>query len=126
MSFFDAETLAIMRADVARMLPDTCVIEAISGSVPNGAGGQADTWAAVSGGTVACRVDPLKTRGDKIVIQSLREVTELRYQLTVPYDAPITQACRVVHDTHTYQIIQLDADHSENVSKRAIIAEVRS
>lgn len=119
----DATLLAQMRADVANMLPDTCVIHAPStGSVSGGR--PVKTYAAA--GTVACRVDPLKSGVALETELANREDTDLMRQLTVPHDTTLLQDYRVVHGGVTYDVIQLDYDHSWNVSVRAKIVEFKS
>lgn len=112
--------LARMRQQVEDRLPDTCVIQTHTGA-KDSAGRPTQTWAAVTGGTVACRVDRMTSRQDMSFVDAAREQTEIRYQLTVPYDAPLEANCRVIHDGKTYEILQLDIDHSWNVSKKAFM-----
>lgn len=116
--------LAKMRQQVEDRLPDTCVIQASTNAVDTG-GAFEKTWAAVTGGTVACRVDRLGQAQILNQVDALREQIEVRYQLTVPYDAPLAANYRVVHNTKTYDVLQLDIDHSWNVSKKAIVVERR-
>lgn len=111
--------LAKMRADVARMLPGTAIIQAVS-NVSDGSGGFTETWAAVTGGTVACRVDPIR-RGVQIEQIAAQEAMEIEYQLTLPYNAPVLQGRRAVIGGTTYEIRSIDEDKSWAVSKRARI-----
>lgn len=116
--------IAKMRQQVEDRLPDTCVIHSHTGA-KDSAGRPTQTWAAVVGGTVACRVDRMGQAQILNQVDALREQTEVRYQLTVPYDAPIAANYRVVHNSKTYEVLQLDVDHSWNVSKKAIVVERR-
>lgn len=115
--------LAYMRESVVKLLPDTCTIQEKT-LVPDGAGGNAETWAAVTGGTnVACRVDPVPSQ--KVTEQiSEREVTVVDYMITLSYDAPIATGQRIVTGGRTYEIKMLNAEHSWNVSKRARVVRI--
>lgn len=119
----DATLLAHMRAQVLYLLPDTAVIQSVSNS-SDGAGGFSATWAAVSGGTVVCRIDPVTSRENIDVILG-RETTTVMHQLTMPHNAPLNENNRVVINGNTYEVIQFTTTHSNNVSVRAIISEVR-
>lgn len=122
MSYLTDADLAIMRADVAQMLPDSCVLQAAS-RASDGAGGWTETWAGVTGGTVACRVDPLSARAANEIEIGRETITEL-LRLTVPYDAPLDEAERVEIGGAAWEIVSRDAKHSWRVSRRAVIALV--
>lgn len=116
--------LARMRAQVLELLPDTAILQSVSYSGDDMGSQGTAIYTAVSGGTVGCRVDPLGTRGGQLELYQARETLTKLYQLTVPFDAPLLADYRVVINAQNYSVIQLDVDHSWNVSKRAIIAEV--
>lgn len=124
MSVISGGLLATMRAQVNARLFDTAVIHAV-GKVSDGAGAFTETWSAVVGGTVLCRVDPLGQNATGSRVVASREALEVSYRLTLPYDAPIAQNNRVVVNGKTYEVVSLAVDHSMNVSKRAIITEIR-
>lgn len=115
--------LAKMRSQTEELMPDTAVIYSPTNTVDS-MGAPSQTYVPVSGGTVVCRVDPLNIRGNQLAIVAGREATSLRYQLTVPYDAPLETDYQIIINSNTYEIIQFDTAHSWNVSKRAIINEV--
>ena len=118
MSFLSADMLSQMRADVANMLPDTAVIQTFGTVAQSSDGFAGGTYTAT--GTVVCRLDPLgKNAAVRLALE--REVTAYTYQLTVPYDTALVHNARVVVNSNTYEVIQLDVDHSWNVSKRAIV-----
>lgn len=119
--FLTNAQLARFRADVLKMLPDTAVIEAYT-RASDGAGGWSETWAPVTGGTVAARLDPLTTRNSQ-AIESGQEVLVSQRQLTLPYDAPIDDESRVVIHGETYDVVTLDEDHSWRVSRRAVVTK---
>jgi SPP1 family predicted phage head-tail adaptor len=121
---FDDTILEQARSDVLQLLYDTAVIQK-NNRVDDGAGGWTDDWVAVSGGTVLARVDPKGQTSSANRVEIGREITTVEYQLTMPYDAPLVADRRVVINGNTYEIVQLDVDHSRNVSKRATITEVR-
>lgn len=129
MSFLSADQLAQMRQQVSiGMLPDTCVIM-LAGTaqiVIDDGGGFTEVPTAATAGTVACRVDPIGQSSTSVLEEaSLQEILPVQYQLTVPYDAPLAPNCKVVTAGRTYQVVKLEIDHSWNVSRRAIMVEVR-
>lgn len=115
--------LTRMRAQLETLLPQSAVIQAVT-RTSDGAGGWLEAWEAVSGGTVAARLDPLG-KAERTAALGEAETMTIRYQLTVPHDAPIAQDRRVVIEGNTYEVVQLDADHGWNVSRRAIVGAVR-
>lgn len=119
----DSTLLAQMRADVAELLPDQAIIQEVV-RTSDSRGGWTESYAAVTGGTVACRIDPLDQRGSEVEQQIGRETLVQRYQLTVPYDAPILPDYQVTISSTTYQVLQLFNEHSWNISKRAIVGTI--
>ena len=116
--------LARMRARVESVLPDTAVISA--GTLADVGGGNfEETYLPVAGGTVACRIDPLGRKSTEIEINVGRETLMVFYQLTVPHDAPIAENRRVAVNGRTYEIVQIDDEHSWRPARRAVISEVR-
>jgi hypothetical protein len=115
--------LTWMRAQVATLLPGTAVFYQRT-YASDGEGGWSGGSAVVSGGTVACRLDPI-TMQMLSAIEARREILTVRFQLTVPYNAPIAADLIVHIDSRDYEILQLDADHHWNVVRRAMVAEVR-
>lgn len=111
--------LAIMRAQVERMLPGTVVIQSVT-EVSDGAGGWTEAWAAVAGGTVSARVDPV-TQRQAIELNIAQEQIEDLRQLTVSWDAPLGEGERVLYESEAWEIVSRVADHSWNVSRRAVI-----
>lgn len=123
--FLQDDQLNSFRADVANTLPGTAVISA--GTVTSdGAGGWTDAYVPVSGGTVACRVDPMRSRGSRLAVEIGRETLTEMYQLTVPWDAPLTDVNMQIEIAgRTYEVVQLEVFHSWNVSRRGVISIVR-
>lgn len=116
--------LAKMRAEVNLLLPGTAIIQSNGGSV-NSKGVYVDSWAAVSSGTVACRLDPLSTsQSSDVALLQGQERQTTYWQLTVPYNAPLNADNRVVIGSTTYSVVSLYDVPSWNVSTRAIVAEV--
>ena len=114
-----ATQFATMRTSVTRLLPDTCTIQTKT-TTSDGAGGWTESWDAVPNGLVPCRLDPLLSRRSLESFGS-QEVSFALYQLTVPYDAPITIGCRVLVGSNAYEVRQLIGEHSWRVSRRALI-----
>ena len=123
-NFMTATELAQLRADFAELMPDTAVIQSVT-LVSDGAGGNTPSWAAVTGGTVACRIDPLNLRGSRVQLVAIQESLLVSYQGTFPHDAPLAENYRVVTGSNTYEVVQLDVDHSNRACRRAILSEIR-
>lgn len=123
--FLPADQLAQMRADVEQMLPDVAIISAGTATVDS-AGFPVEAYVPVTGGTVACRIDPLRSRALALAERIGRETLTDMYQLTVPYDAPLTEInLRVETGGRVYNVVQMDSFHSLNVSRRGIVSIVR-
>jgi len=121
--FLDAEMLAQFRADVARMLPDTCLIERF-GTSDGGGGAYEEAWTTVASG-VPCRLDPKPLQGGSgIDAVAVKEVVESLYQLTIAYTADIQTGDRVTTGSVTYEIRQLHGAHSNKVSVRLIVVRI--
>jgi len=116
--------LTSFRAQVAARLPDTCVIQARS-DTGDGAGGPGTVaYTAVTGGTVACRIDPIKSNSQDVLQVGRGEHLRVQYQLTAPHDAPVEIDRRLVINGENYEVVSLSAEHSWRVSTRAIIGRI--
>jgi len=116
------ERLIRMRADAAQLLPGTCVIQAAT-LTPDGEGGNAETWAAVTGGTVNCRFDAIAARS-RTEVEAAAEAIRTYYVVTVPYDAPVAAARRVLFDSANYEIREVHTDDAWPVVRRLRVAMV--
>lgn len=114
--------LSMMRATIP--LPDTAVISAQSQTYNDAGMGGAITWTPVSGGTVLCRLDPAQSN-DQTRVVGAGETTVTEHQLTMPYDAPLSENNRVTISGRVYEVTKLDDVHSWNVSVRARVSEIR-
>lgn len=117
--WFNDRQLAAMRAQVLKLMPDTCIIQAVT-LTADGYGGVTETWAAVTGGTVECRLDPTPTI-TQIVEAGQKEGFAEQYYLTLPYDAPIEAGNRISVEGVIYQVRRLDPAKSAAVTRRAIL-----
>lgn len=124
MTWLSAGQSTWQRDMVDNLLPDTCVISAPT-YTPDSAGSNTLTFAAVAGGTVSCRLDPLENSTAKALMVELgREVMMRSRFLTVPYNAPLALDYRVVVNETTYEILRLEDDHSARIARRAIVARM--
>lgn len=101
-----AGELDAIRADIAQMLPDTCVLYTQS-YIPDGMGGGTIGWNVA--GTVACRLDR-KTGYEKLAADAARPYGE--WMLTIPHNATISVDMRVVHGGETYDVVAVNDDKS--------------
>jgi len=114
-----AAELAAMRADVAKMLPDTGYILSAT-RVSDGQGGFTTTWGTAS--TVAYRLDPIR---GQLIVDAAAPAGYHGYQLTLPYDAIITDTNRFKDaDGNIYTVMPVDYGKSWPVSKRARLERV--
>jgi head-tail adaptor len=113
--------LAELRAAVAELLPDTCNLLAVT-RASDGQGGFTEAWGTVTGGTaIPCRLDYV--RGVNVVIGGAMQPFS-GWMLTLPYDATITTAYRVQHNSHTYAVIGVDAGKSWAASVRLLVERI--
>jgi head-tail adaptor len=115
LSTLTATELAALRADLETLLPDTCVISAVS-YASDGAGEWTPTWAA--GGTVACRLDPI--RGSEAIAGGAIEAFN-GYILTLPYNAVIVPASRVTVNSTDYNVTSVTDGDSWKLDTRVQI-----
>ena len=105
--------LASIRADIADLMPDTCIIIEVT-NTPDNMGGFTAGTAAVTGGTVSCRLDAkiINTlrASEKIVAGAIQPFHQ--FILTVPYDTTITTENQVQKGTEVYNVISVDEDKS--------------
>jgi SPP1 family predicted phage head-tail adaptor len=113
----DAELTAI-RADVERMLPDTCAILAGTQS-PDGYGGITTTWGTVT--TCACRIDPLTGR-EALAGGAVQPYHA--YIVTLPYGTTVTEGNRVEIGGTRYTIKSVDAGKSWAASVRLVVEKL--
>ena len=116
-----ANDLAWMRIQAARMLPDTCTIQAKT--LTNQGGGVYDpTWATLAA-DVPCRMDPARSEDRTLVQGGATDVAEL-YVLTLPYNAVLSSEHQVVHAGVTYRVVSIASKHSDRMFVRAFVAKV--
>lgn len=115
----DADLVA-MRAEVAKMLPGTAVIRRFT--TTNDLGYPAVGTVLI--GTVACRVDPVKSRS-QLETAGMKVAMRVQYSISLPYDADVAAGDELAIDTHTYQVLSLDADHSWRMVRRVLGGELR-
>lgn len=122
MTFLTDAEITAMRTQIGVTLTDTCVIQAVT-NTSDGAGGVTPLWAAVTGGTVACRVDHMPMRGQQEVIAGA-EALIADFYLILPYDAPVAANRRVIHNGSTYEIRTIADDGSILLLKKCRIARI--
>jgi hypothetical protein len=117
-----AAELASIRADVADLMPDTCIIITVT-NTPDNMGGYTVGTAAAAGGTVSCRLDAK-------IINTLRASEAMggggiqpfhQFILTVPYDTTISTNNQVQKGTEVYNVISVDADKSWKGAVRVVL-----
>ncbi|UYN89892.1 MAG: phage head closure protein [Anaerolineales bacterium] len=113
-----AAELADMRATIAELLPDTCVIKTLT-TAPDGMGGQTETWSA--SGTATCRLDR-RSGNERMAGGAIRAYGE--WVLTVPYNTALTTDNRVEHNGLTYNVTEVNSDKSWKDCVRATVEMV--
>lgn len=115
--------LARMRAAALHLMPGSAIIQSTA-LVADGAGGFAETWTAVTGGSVPCRVDPVHLRS-QIERAGGAEAMALEYTVTLPHDAPAAPGHRLLIDGQTYEIRRIADEHSWRIVKRCEVTRIR-
>lgn len=116
------DQLAAMRADVAQLLPDTCIITA-NNRTSDGAGGWTDNWQPITGGTVACRCDPMPQRRF-IEAYALREGMLNFYVVSLPYNAPVSADQRFLVNGMTLEVREIHEKKSWQTHIQVNVAQV--
>lgn len=124
MKWLDSNLTDWQRDMMNPLLPGTCVISSAT-YTKDSAGANIVSYAAVSGGTVACRLDPLGNSTAKEMTTILgREALNRARFLTVPYDAPLAIDRRITIDSKTYEVATLVDEHSARAVRRAIVVRM--
>lgn len=121
MTLLHNKQLSQMRRQVLSMLPDVAAIQSKT-VVADSAGGWTETWTTVA--TYSCRLDPIETTVRDLELFGNAQVLQSLYQLTLPYDADLDYSHRVVIDNVAYDVLRINVNHSNNVSKRAIVSKI--
>jgi head-tail adaptor len=109
--------LTRIRAAVNTLLPTTAIITAVT-ETSDGQGGFTDAWLPITGGTVSCRIDPVK--GQKTTAGAAL-VPFYTHICTFAYDTTISAANRIVVGSATYIPVSPDDGKSWNACKRVYI-----
>jgi SPP1 family predicted phage head-tail adaptor len=107
-----------MRTTAGSALPDTAVVQSRT-FVSDSGGGGTYTWAA--GGTYDCRIAPLG--GDERMTGG-RTSPDADSVITLPHDATITEAMRVVVNGGTYNVENVRARSWELTTRAELRKEV--
>lgn len=111
--------LAILRTQVLGLLPDSAVLMRAS-ETTDSYGNVVPAWGTV--GTVAARIDPYRMTGQDV--RAGQEAGASYYQLTLPYNAGMTDGDRVVIGGNTYELKQMTQDHSARLFQRSLAVRV--
>ena len=114
-----AGELHSMRHTVDSYLGGTAILNALT-YASNGAGGQADTLTAY--GTVAARLAPI-SGSEETVADRVSEVAH--WVLTVPANTTLAETSRVSYNGRDYEIDRVITRTPEEISRRAVVVEVR-
>ena len=118
MSTLSTLEIAQLRSDASAYLPDTCTIQVKTNTI-DAIGGWATTWANTYT-SVACRLAPmLAQRAETMVGSELAAVTN--WVLTIAHNQAIDETMRVVHDSETYEVVQIEDTHSNRTAKRVYL-----
>ena len=119
---FTTAELAQIRTTIFGLLPDTCNLLAVT-RTSDDAGGWADTWGTVTGGSaLPCRLDFGNTGRE-----SVESAAQLPYQkgiLSVQYDAPISTNYRVQIASQLYNVTGENTDQGWLTVRQVIVERV--
>jgi head-tail adaptor len=124
----DAGELAGLRDDLARLLPDICIIQRLSSS-SDGGGGFTDAWTDLAT-DVACRIAPVAggetTSVSRRASVGGRIIAETTHVVTLPYGQAITEADRIVIADATYDVTQVRERGAWELHRRVEVKEAPS
>jgi len=103
----NAELTAMRDVIEDELLPDTCDILSVT-KTPDGQGGVTETWGTAYAG-VAFRLD-MKQGREMVSGGALQPFTE--YVGSLPYDATVTNANRILHSGTTYAVTSVNNGQS--------------
>lgn len=114
--------LAQMRADIAQLLPDTCDVLEVS-RASDGAGGWADTWGTVAGGSaLPCRLDFPNPGKESVVNATLTPFKS--GMVSLAYDKAVTTANRLSISGVIYNVTGVNSGQSWIAVKRVSVERV--
>jgi len=114
-----AGELVQMRATVNAYLAGTAIIQSYS-STADGAGGATDTYTAAA--TVTARIAPMRQlSGEQALAGRVAYVQQ--YQLTVPNTTTIDEKDRVVFNSVTYEVAEVNSRVPWDLDVRAAVTE---
>jgi hypothetical protein len=119
-----AADIQTMRATLDASLPDTCAIRRIA-SVPDSAGGQADTPSTIA--TVACRVSPASASaiGANEQVDAARLEASSPWIITLSHDTDVTEQDQIVSGGTTYEVGTVFAARSWELCRRVLCRRIR-
>lgn len=104
--------LTQIRSDIEALLPDTGYILE-KALVPDGMGGNQETWGTASGGTVSCRLDPVAPqREGRETMVGNQVVPYSKWVITLPYGTSIDEADRIEIASIQYAVVAEASEHS--------------
>lgn len=110
--------IAQLRSDAGAYLPDTCTIQTPTNTM-DAIGGWSTSWANTYT-NVACRLAPVVAQKTEALIGSeLAAITS--WVLTIAYNQAIDETMRVVHDSETFEVAQMQDTHSNRTAKRVYL-----
>lgn len=121
MSVLSSGDLSRMRTQLETTLPDSGTISRRS-TTDDGMGGQVETWNAV--GTVSCRISPQDLNVGYETDQGGAVTTVAQRVITLPHDTSIDAADRILSGGSTYEVKNIRAPRSYELSRRVNAVEV--
>jgi hypothetical protein len=119
---FSSDELAQIRADILKLLPDTCSILAVT-NTSDGAGGFTETWGTVTGGTaVPCRLDYRKEGRETVTSAAINP-----YHgglLSLAYDQAITTQNRVSIAGQAYSVTGVNSQQGWLTVQQILVERV--
>lgn len=114
-----AGELVQMRATVSTYLAGTAVIQTYA-STADGSGGVTDAYTASA--TVIARIAPMHDGAESLVAGRVAEVQ--RYQLTVPFGSSVDERDRVVFNSITYEVVEVESRVPWHLDRRVTMTVV--
>ena len=118
MAFLSSAELNDMRDHAEATLPTTCEIDYVTRTA-DGMGGFTQSWTA-RGTAIACRLTPARL-GSHSDITADTLLEGQTWTLSVPYDQTVAVDDKVIVNSSTYRVSQVNTGESEILVKRAYV-----
>jgi head-tail adaptor len=113
-----AQELEYMREEVRASLPDTCAILRAEKSSDQ-QGGYVEEWAQVYQ-DVPCRISQSQQMSENRIVSN-RTFAMSTWDMTLPYDADVSERDRIIHKAVPYEVLFVNGGRSYDTARRLVV-----